>query len=90
MNREPKSVELSASSKALAFDLPLYLKGGFSLVTRNGLTVVFLSTDNLSAVIENADGDHFMHNYEINGFANKDATPSDLDLMMYKLENDHE
>ena len=90
MNTETQATQAPAINQAVAFDLPLYLKGGFSLVTRNGLTVVFLSTDNLSAVVENADDDQFMHNYEINGFANKDATPSDLDLMMYKLENDHE
>lgn len=90
MNTETQATQASAINQTLSFDLPLYLQGGFGLITRSGLTVEHLSTDNLCAVVENADGDQFMHNYEINGFANKDATPSDLDLMMYKLENDHE
>lgn len=90
MNTETQATQAPAINQTLSFDLPLYLQGGFGLITRSGLTVEHLSTDNLCAVVENANGDQFMHNYEINGFANKDATPSDLDLMMYKLENDHE
>ncbi len=90
MNTETQATQAPAINQTLPFDLPLYLQGGLGLITRSGLTVEHLSTDNLCAVVENADGDQFIHTYERNGFANKGDAQSDLDLMMYKLENDYE
>lgn len=86
MNTQLNRAVPAPASNTVAFSIRAYLTGAFGLVTRSGLEVVHLTVNSLCAVIENADGDHVLQNYESNGFVIGNKEASELDLIMYLKE----